>query len=197
MCNSSPFARSIYTTLHLDDQQKLILTERDTVEEFITQVLVIRLQQEPSFTATTPLGVIDTSNDAVFSGVLNIHEARLPSVYGPTVISLIWAQRKEVRDEYNDKHRVKKVIDSLSKLDVKRPWYDSEFDQGFRELQEVALGLASTPPGTHTVEADFSLLRRMKSKLRTQLSDFSLEGELHTGQYCDVVNATADIISET
>ncbi|KAL3670766.1 hypothetical protein V7S43_003954 [Phytophthora oleae] len=158
---------------------------------FIDEVLDIRLSIEPSFTETTPKAII-LACDEDFATILSVHQARLSATFGPEVISMIWVQRKDLKEEDYDQRNTKNKVDRLSKLDINGAWSDSDFDTRFDALKDFALGLASIPPGTHSVEADFSLHKRTKSKLRTQLSDFSLEGKLHAAQYVKVISAAAD-----
>ena len=63
------------------------------------------------------------------------------------------------------------------------------FDEGwalcqgrFSRLKLFAGGLASMFPNTATVESDFSVIGVEKNVYRTSLTDFSLEGILHSKQ---------------
>ena len=44
-------------------------------------------------------------------------------------------------------------------------------------------GIASAFPGTSTVESDFSIVKYEKDEYRMSLTDFSLEGILHSKQF--------------
>ncbi|KAH8944818.1 hypothetical protein BDL97_12G005300 [Sphagnum fallax] len=61
----------------------------------------------------------------------------------------------------------------------------------FPALFEFAGGLASVFPGTSTVEADFSRLRREKDIFKQSLSDFGLECVLHAQQHKRLLQLTA------
>ena len=52
--------------------------------------------------------------------------------------------------------------------------YWSPLDEGFRELKQLAWGIATVMPGTGTAEADFLLISRHKDANLSALTDFSL-----------------------
>jgi hypothetical protein len=56
-------------------------------------------------------------------------------------------------------------------------------DNHFPTLLDFASGLAAIMSGSHTVESDFSSLRRFKGKERSRLSNYALEGQLHAQQH--------------
>ena len=49
-------------------------------------------------------------------------------------------------------------------------------------LLRFAAGLATVMPGTATVEADFSIINYERDSYRSALTNFSLEGILHSRQ---------------
>ena len=53
----------------------------------------------------------------------------------------------------------------------------------FPSLESFCGGIATAFPGTSTVESDFSVVKWEKDPTRLSLSDFSLEGILHSKQY--------------
>lgn len=64
------------------------------------------------------------------------------------------------------------------------------FDEGwaivkdrFKSLQKFCGGLASVFPGTSQVEGDFSVIKFSKNDYKKSLTDFALEGLLHSKQY--------------
>jgi hypothetical protein len=63
----------------------------------------------------------------------------------------------------------------------------------YKELASFAVGLASIPPGTHTVEGDFSTLKGIKDPSRSSLSNYALEGQLHAKQFFDVTTSVAEL----
>jgi hypothetical protein len=96
---------------------------------------------------------------------------------------------ERVENDFNDLLRayrmeepLKKSIDDKSqRSSFQESW--SMVDGRFPDLQNFCGGIASIFPNTSRVEADFSTIKREKNDLRMALSDFSLEGILHAGQF--------------
>ncbi len=61
------------------------------------------------------------------------------------------------------------------------------FDKQFAPLKQFFGGLATVFPGTATVESNFSLINWEKDDYRSSLTDFSLEGILHSKQYFELL----------
>lgn len=70
-------------------------------------------------------------------------------------------------------------------------WSKVDSDGQFNRLQSFAVGIGSILPGTHSVEGDFSHLKRIKSEHRGRLSNFVLEGQLQAMQYFDLIKIAA------
>ena len=60
-------------------------------------------------------------------------------------------------------------------------------DSRFPMLQEFCGALATVFPNTSTVESDFSTLGLENNEYRKSLTDLSLEGVLHSKQFCELV----------
>ena len=60
-------------------------------------------------------------------------------------------------------------------------------DNQFALLKRFFGGLASLFPCTATVESDFSVINWEKDNYRASLTDFSLEGILHSKQYFELL----------
>ena len=89
---------------------------------------------------------------------------------------------KQLRNAYQSEEQTKSIINGFN--------YKTSFIHGWRPFidQFPALcaftgGLVSVFPGTSTVEADFSIIGWGKNDYRTSLTNFSLEGILHSKQY--------------
>ena len=54
-------------------------------------------------------------------------------------------------------------------------------------------GIASAFPGTATVEADFSIVKWEKDEFRMSLTNFSLEGILHSKQFEKLAEIPIDL----
>ncbi|KAE8991999.1 hypothetical protein PF011_g17719 [Phytophthora fragariae] len=131
---------------------------------------------------STPKALVDAS-DNEFAASLDLHVQRLSYQYGSAIVSKIWTQRRMLKEEYNTSRSLKNMVDRVSTLHVNEAWSDNDFTRRFADLKTFAIGLASVPPGTHTVESDFSILRRVRNKQRTRLTNFSMEGEMHATQF--------------
>ncbi|KAI2494769.1 hypothetical protein MHU86_19764 [Fragilaria crotonensis] len=67
------------------------------------------------------------------------------------------------------------------------------FDKQFAPLKQFFGGLATVFPGTATVESDFSLINWEKGDYRSSLTDFSLEGILHSKQYFELLGIATNM----
>ncbi|KAE8884816.1 hypothetical protein PF003_g31074 [Phytophthora fragariae] len=187
ICKASAFSGGLYEMLDVPSQFDLILVVRDAVQDFIDGVLGITLSIEDTIYAMTTPKEIALITHGAFAELFSRHEDRLTRQYGDSVTGKIWAQHRSLKNEYQVDRRLRNNVDRLSKLQTTEACGDLDFDRRFGELKTFALGLASIPAGTHSVESDFSVLKRVKSKHRGQLTNFSLEGELHASQYLQLV----------
>ena len=60
-------------------------------------------------------------------------------------------------------------------------------------LQQFCGGLATAFPNTATVESDFSVIGWEKDDTRRDLTDFSLEGILHSKQFRELKKLVIDL----
>ena len=67
------------------------------------------------------------------------------------------------------------------------------FDKKFAPLKQFFGGLATVFPGTATVESDFSLINWEKDDYCSSLTDFSLEGILHSKQYFELLGIASNM----
>ncbi|KUF97264.1 hypothetical protein AM587_10004652 [Phytophthora nicotianae] len=109
---------------------------------------------------------------------------RLRRQYGSGVISCIWKQVRKLRETYEFDPTFK---DRSCNRDVVQAWKLVDAKGEYTRLVSFALGLASIPPGTHTVEGDFSSLKGVKSAHRGSLSNYALEGQLQAMQYFELI----------
>ena len=89
---------------------------------------------------------------------------------------------KQLQNACQSEEQTKSIIDGFD--------YKTSFEHGLRPFidQFPALcaftgGLASVFPGTSSVETGFSIIRWGKNDCQTSLTNFSLEGILHSKQY--------------
>lgn len=102
-----------------------------------------------------------------------------------TVMNDLFTEKRELKNRYAQDTSFKRRIDSAKDGEFERAWTPCE--NNFPLLLDFASGLASIMAGSHTVESDFSKLRRIKGKTRSQLSNYALEGQLHAEQYQDLL----------
>ena len=92
---------------------------------------------------------------------------------------------------YQRERPLKEVMDQCS--------HKTTFDEGwkhvhgrFKYLKKFCEGLATAFPGTSTVESNFSIVKWEKDDWLIALTDFSLEGIMHTKQFdkiCSIIVA--------
>ena len=63
----------------------------------------------------------------------------------------------------------------------------------FQDLQRFCAGLATVMPTTSRVEGDFSLVNYRRNDHCSNLSDFALEGVMHSHQLRELQNAVANL----
>ncbi|KAF1774338.1 hypothetical protein GQ600_19956 [Phytophthora cactorum] len=75
---------------------------------------------------------------------------------------------------------VTRQIEDQENLALEDAWKKIAVIDKFDLLSKFAIGLASIAPGTHTVEGDFSTLKRTKGPHRGRLSNYAMEAELQS-----------------
>jgi hypothetical protein len=153
----------------------------------ITGVVATRGPRNQSSTDALP-PVLPHSLAAIRTGELcemtRPHRARLASAGWTTQeVEQIEEDHRGLRVAASSEAHFKEMLDECT--DEK-----TEFDEGwalckgrFCRLKLFAGGLASMFPNTATVESDFSVIGNEKNVHRTSLTDFSLEGILHSKQF--------------
>lgn len=190
ICGASVYSMSIYEGLTPDERNQLVLAVVCAIRTVVDGATAIKLdigENKMSSTPTSPKDVVECS-DAVFRTILARHESRLIGHFGDTVMTDVWNQRKILREHYRTLHSFRRLVDRASASHVDEAWAEVNETNEFAILRDFIIGLASIAPGTHTVESDFSVLKRIKNKHRNSLRDYSLEGELQAVQYFELVS---------
>uniref|UniRef100_M4BTW7 Uncharacterized protein n=1 Tax=Hyaloperonospora arabidopsidis (strain Emoy2) TaxID=559515 RepID=M4BTW7_HYAAE len=90
---------------------------------------------------------------------------------------------RKQKDHLSDRRSQQSIV--LNQCDVnttfENGWYHVQHQ--FEHLKTFCGGLATAFPCTSTVESDFSVFKWEKDDCRIGLTDFSLEGILHTKQF--------------
>lgn len=132
--------------------------------------------------AVTPQRLV-TMRGAEFAAVIIRFKPRLSrNGMSEAAIEQIETEFAELKAAYRSEAPTKAAIDGN---DDTTSFADSwkMLPGRFTLLNEFCGGIASVFPNTSRVEADFSTIKREKNPMRSSLSDFSLEGILHAGQF--------------
>ena len=124
-----------------------------------------------------------------FADVIRRQRCRLSMRWNMHNIERIEQDFEGLLGAYQRERPLKEVLDQCS--------HKTTFDEGwkhvhgrFEYLKKFCGGLATAFPGTSTVESDFSIVKWEKDDCRVALTDFSLEGILHTKQFdklCSII----------
>lgn len=135
-----------------------------------------------------PLDLCSTRASAFSAVVSRQKERLLRAKWTEGSIALIEDEHRELLRAYRDEPAFREVLDrrGVSTAVYDDLWADCRVR--FPQLQEFCGGLAAVFPNTATVEADFSIINYEKDEYRKSLTDFSLEGILHTKQFDEVRN---------
>ena len=128
---------------------------------------------------------------ADFCATVRKHILRLRAAkFTPHQIEQIEEEHGELVRAYHAEETLRLSLDACdATTSFKRGW--GILGSRFPSLHAFAGGLATVFPGTSTVEADFSRLRREKSLFRQNLSDFGLECVLHSQQHKELQTIVA------
>ena len=119
-----------------------------------------------------------------FKNIVRAQSQRLEHRFSPVSVAMdcIETEFRELKKTYRDDEHVRKAIDDCT--------YATPFESAwkvtagsFKQLEAFCGGLATTFPGTSSVESDFSILKWEKDIHRMSLTDFSLEGVMHARQF--------------
>ncbi|EGZ27846.1 hypothetical protein PHYSODRAFT_247614 [Phytophthora sojae] len=128
---------------------------------------------------TSPIEIIQCT-DRAFRALLAAHSPKLKARFGATATTDIWNQRKQLAHYFNKKsegrRRLESPQNSSREVTLEVVWEKAASFGNFELLDEFAVGLASIAPGTHTVEGDFSTLKRTMGPHRGRLSNYAMEG---------------------
>jgi hypothetical protein len=160
---------------------------------FISDVLRIKIEvnRESSVEmTTTPVDMVQCVADD-FVQLLDRHSDRLRASCGSAATSQIWRQRNHLISRFETDSAFRRRVEGSSGMHIDEMWERVDGEGEYKELAAFAVGLASIPPGTHTVEGDFSTLKGIKDSSRGSLSNYALEGQLHAKQFFDVTASAA------
>jgi hypothetical protein len=189
ICATSAFSKKIYKALPETDRQQLVLSVMESINVLVQGVEDIRIEVLTEIGIkrfTLPAEVIDCE-DSSFSDLIDVHRERLREQYGPTIVTDIWNERKLFRTKCETDLAHRKLVDNASRMPLDEAGNKADGGSVYKHLRSFAVGLGSIPPGTHTVEGDFSNLKRIKNEYRGHLSNHALEGHLQAAQYFELL----------
>ncbi|ETK92932.1 hypothetical protein L915_03815 [Phytophthora nicotianae] len=117
------------------------------------------------------------------SALILKHRDRMAPHWTGEQIDAIEQEHSALCDQYRRHEQFRRSIDNdIEKVcTFEDAWNNA--DGKFPILKRFAGGLATTFPGTSTVESDFSILKWEKPPSKSRLTSFSLEGLLHAKQF--------------
>ncbi|KAE8900468.1 hypothetical protein PF005_g12322 [Phytophthora fragariae] len=177
---------------------ELVQTFAEAVTVFIKSVSQIRLdihkdvREEPP---TRPIDVVRCS-DKTYRALLVAQTAKLEARFGFTATQDIWNQRKCLIQCYTKKGDCRRKIKENEYAPLQQGWDEVAAFGNFEMVCNFTIGLASIAPGTHTVEGDFSTLKRVMGPHRGRLSNYAMEGELQARQYFQLMSLANEVGSD-
>ncbi|ETM30588.1 hypothetical protein L914_21736 [Phytophthora nicotianae] len=117
------------------------------------------------------------------SALILKHRDRMAPHWTGEQIDAIEQEHSALCDQYRRHEQFRRSIDNdIEKVcTFEDAWNNA--DGKFPILKRFAGGLATTFPGTSTVESDYSILKWEKPPSKSRLTSFSLEGLLHAKQF--------------
>lgn len=186
ICASSPFAGVVYELLPVLDRLQLVLAVMDAVMVLIQGIQNIQIEvltETCTDRITSPAEVIDCY-DSVFSSLVTARRSRPREHFGPTILTDIWTQRKNLCDRCRLDAILRGLADNTSRKAIDVAWNDVNGGKQYTQLSAFVLGMSSIPPGTHTVEGDFSDLKRIKNMYRRQLQPCARKSPASPPVFC-------------
>jgi hypothetical protein len=194
MTNYSFDAYEMYSRQLTEEDKMLALTAlKECISMFVISVdsIVLGISDETAGDSppTTPKELILCSDES-FMMLVSDHQHRLKDYFGEDVLNQLVKQRNEIKRNYSRNSAFKRAIDGSQNGSFETSWSSTS---GCEELISFCGGLASVMAGSHTVEGDFSILKRTKSPTRSRLSNYAMEGQMQARQYDEIVKVCTDI----
>ena len=120
---------------------------------------------------------------------LNHHRASIIQYSGHAMIKAVATERQSLVDRYSANSSFAASVNCLKSAQFKDAW--CHLSSVFPNLALFAAGLSTVLPSTHTVEADFSMLKNLKCDSHPALSNYAMEGQLQAKQYDELEEAVA------
>jgi hypothetical protein len=140
-----------------------------------------------------PLELVRTSQ-CDFIALVRNHKKRLVNPFSDkadNIIESICDQHTNLKQCVSSEPDLERSLHSSCNQDFDLAWAPG--GSRFQDLQSFSAGLATVMSTTSRVEGDFSLTHYRRNEYCSNLSDFALEGVIHSKQLRDLQNAVIDI----
>ena len=184
----------IFETVDDDEKEQILLCMEEAIKLVFKDVATIQTDMDDSHDSlppTTPMELVfGGDNAAEFQLLIKGHEHRLKKFFGPSIMNTLMRQRQHLVETIRTNKTIKAQIEANRTKSFEEAWAPLRPCKKFTELIDFCSGLASIMSGSHTVEGDFSDAKRIKSLLRSQLSNYALEGQMQCQQHKQLVEAS-------
>jgi hypothetical protein len=126
-----------------------------------------------------------------FVELVSAHLSRLLAGYDDTFVSNICQQHKPLIITPEHEPVLRSQLERVSRKEFSLVWAPT--GSRFAELQCFAAGIATVMPTTSRVEGDFSLMNYCRNSYCSAMTDFCLEGVMHSKQYQFLQKAAIDL----
>lgn len=162
--------------LNLADGISAVVAERDSSNDAAEELPAVLPHQ------------LVTSDMRTLVRQLEIHNHRLKRRYSDEEIQMIDKDYADFTRAVRMEPALKESLNAMKNTAISFQDAWSVVGSRFRMLKIFCGGIATVFPNTATVESDFSRLGLEKNEYRHSLTDFSLEGVLHSKQYGDLLD---------
>ncbi len=185
------FCERIYESLPFDEQQLLIDATYEHFTKIINGLGLVFAQRDDDNGPIEDLPPVRphelaaaTFRPQQLSRLIERHEQRLLTSWTKIDIAKIEAELRQLKHAASVESHVTAALESCDhRTSFDEAWAVCDVSTRFPNLCNFCGGLASIFPNTATVESDFSVLGWEKDEYRTSLTDFSLEGIIHSKQF--------------
>ena len=179
-----------YTELNDTDKENIITSIGENILNLIGNIDSIQALRNSKNQArydcppTTPADIAKLSGKE-FSMLISNQKRRLTTTFNEQSINQIEDEFQDFKSIINRNNLIETIaVEDSSNYSFKETWNKVEiYNEKISNLKEFIGGLYTVFSSTSTVESDFSVIAYEKNDYRSQLSNLSLEGILHSKQY--------------
>ncbi|KAI9917057.1 hypothetical protein PsorP6_017209 [Peronosclerospora sorghi] len=125
---------------------------------------------------------LNSLNDVSLDVLPPVLPHEMVTLNGQATMDYVETEFRDLKNTYRDEEPLRNALDGCTyQTPFSKAW---KLTSGrFKKLEMFCGGVASTFPGTSSVESNFSILKWEKDIHRRSLTDFSLEGVMHARQF--------------